>query len=224
MVTRAEDASGDTTCLAPAPARRGRPSAQTSAAISATILSAATQSFLHEGYDGTTMEAVAARAGIPKTTLYKRYADKNALLLAVLHARVEEWSRQAKQQQMVLSEQLEERLHQYTTTMLTWATTPEVRSFTRLAMAAAERPDAPPSYREMLGYMDMVDLIARDIRNLAPAAGIRPHAPDKVAFAIMDLIAGWLDRYTSPAPMPLEEAKTQADFIITLLFRGVAAW
>lgn len=216
--------SGDTTCLAPAPARRGRPSAQTSAAISATILSAATHSFLQEGYDGTTMEAVAARAGIPKTTLYKRYADKNALLLAVLHARVEEWSRQAVQQQMVLSEDLEERLREYTATMLIWATTPEVRSFTRLAMVAAERPDAPPSYREMLGYMDMVDLVTRDICALAPATGIRPRAPEKVAFAMMDLIAGWLDRYASPEPMSLDEAKAQADFIVTLLFRGIAAW
>nr|BFE35199.1 hypothetical protein GCM10010200_074500 [Actinomadura rugatobispora] len=44
---------------------------------------AAVDTFLEHGYDGTTMEAVAQAAGITKSTLYGRYADKRALFIAV---------------------------------------------------------------------------------------------------------------------------------------------
>lgn len=65
---------------------RGRPRKEHAGNIDADILKAAIALFDEAGFDGTAMEAVAARAGISKRTLYMRYADKKALIKAVIEA------------------------------------------------------------------------------------------------------------------------------------------
>jgi AcrR family transcriptional regulator len=66
------------------PKLRGRPRKEHAGNIDADILSAAIALFDEVGFDGTAMEAVAARAGISKRTLYMRYPDKKALIKAVI--------------------------------------------------------------------------------------------------------------------------------------------
>jgi AcrR family transcriptional regulator len=63
-----------------APERRpGRPR---SVVADEAILDAATDAFIELGWDGLTMEGVAARAGVGKTTIYRRYPSRLDLLLA----------------------------------------------------------------------------------------------------------------------------------------------
>ena len=57
-------------------ARGGRPSRAEALRLRERILIAATELFLAEGYGSTTIEAVAARAGISKRTFYDRFDDK----------------------------------------------------------------------------------------------------------------------------------------------------
>jgi AcrR family transcriptional regulator len=66
------------------PKLRGRPRKEHAGNIDTDILSAAIALFDEVGFDGTAMEAVAARAGISKRTLYMRYPDKKALIKAVI--------------------------------------------------------------------------------------------------------------------------------------------
>jgi len=54
------------------------------AVLEGAILDAGWEHLLAEGYDGFTFEAVAERAKTGKTALYRRWPDKEALLLAVL--------------------------------------------------------------------------------------------------------------------------------------------
>src|SRR4051794_11294122 len=63
--------------------RRGRPP---SAAKRSAILAAATESFLTHGYTRTTLDDVAAAAGVSKQTVYSHFTDKETLFLAVLTA------------------------------------------------------------------------------------------------------------------------------------------
>jgi TetR/AcrR family transcriptional regulator, mexJK operon transcriptional repressor len=70
--------------------RGGRPSRAQALELREQILRAATELFLSEGYGSTSIEAVAARAGISKRTFYHRFADKAALFAAVVHRIVEE--------------------------------------------------------------------------------------------------------------------------------------
>ena len=53
------------------------------------ILEAAKPLFLTSGYTATSMDDVAAQAGVSKTTLYKRYPSKAALFAAVIAAQTE---------------------------------------------------------------------------------------------------------------------------------------
>ena len=63
---------------------RGRPTQAEALAIERRLREAAIEAFVDNGFEGTTMEAVAAAAGITKRTLYAKYADKEALFAAVI--------------------------------------------------------------------------------------------------------------------------------------------
>jgi AcrR family transcriptional regulator len=54
-----------------------------------TILEATRELLIEEGVHGLTVEGVAARAGVAKTTIYRRYRSKHELALAVLLDMVE---------------------------------------------------------------------------------------------------------------------------------------
>lgn len=55
-----------------------------SAVKRAAILSAARDLFLSDGFDRTSVDAVSARAGVSKRTVYDYFGDKNTLLAAVV--------------------------------------------------------------------------------------------------------------------------------------------
>jgi AcrR family transcriptional regulator len=61
--------------------RLGRPR---SAEVDQAILDATLALFADRGYDGLTIEAVADKAGVAKSTIYRRYTDKAELLLAAI--------------------------------------------------------------------------------------------------------------------------------------------
>jgi TetR/AcrR family transcriptional regulator, mexJK operon transcriptional repressor len=63
----------------------GRPSQADALQLNERILAVATELFLTEGYGSTSIEAVAAGAGISKRTFYHRFDDKAALFAAVVH-------------------------------------------------------------------------------------------------------------------------------------------
>ena len=50
----------------------------------AAVVDAARTLFLRQGYAGTTMEEIAALAGLTKRTLYNNYADKGALFIEIV--------------------------------------------------------------------------------------------------------------------------------------------
>ena len=61
------------------PGRRGRPR---SVAADEAILEAAIDAFVEDGWNGLTIEGVAARAGVGKATIYRRYPCRMDLLFA----------------------------------------------------------------------------------------------------------------------------------------------
>ena len=78
---------------AAAAARRpsGRPTAAGAAELSERILKVATRAFLTHGYAATSIETIAATAGVAKRTLYARWRDKPALFRAVLERLMVRW-------------------------------------------------------------------------------------------------------------------------------------
>jgi TetR/AcrR family transcriptional repressor of mexJK operon len=54
------------------------------------ILEAATAAFLRQGYLGTSMDEIAAAAGVSKQTVYKHFADKERLFTEIVAGAVDE--------------------------------------------------------------------------------------------------------------------------------------
>jgi AcrR family transcriptional regulator len=54
------------------------------------ILDAATEAFLRNGYRGTSMDEIAAQAGVSKQTVYKHFADKERLFAEIVTGAVDE--------------------------------------------------------------------------------------------------------------------------------------
>ena len=77
-----EEAQDDT-----APARRGGRPRSSEAELA--ILQATRELLVEAGVQGLTIEKVAARAGVAKTTIYRRWRDKDELALAVVLDMVE---------------------------------------------------------------------------------------------------------------------------------------
>jgi AcrR family transcriptional regulator len=67
-----------------AASRRGRPTYAEAANLDERLREAAIVVFLENGYDGTTMEAIARSARVAKGTLYARYSDKRTLFATVI--------------------------------------------------------------------------------------------------------------------------------------------
>jgi TetR/AcrR family transcriptional regulator, mexJK operon transcriptional repressor len=67
----------------------GRPSRADALKLRERILQVATELFLEEGYGPTSIESVAARAGVSKRTFYDRFEDKAVLFAAVVHYIIE---------------------------------------------------------------------------------------------------------------------------------------
>jgi AcrR family transcriptional regulator len=69
--------------------RRGRPPAGSSAAHREVVLDAVFELLVERGYQGTTMAAVAARAGSSKETLYAWFGSKQGLFTALIRRQAE---------------------------------------------------------------------------------------------------------------------------------------
>lgn len=54
------------------------------------ILEAAKTLFLSNGYDGSSMDAIAAEAGVSKLTVYSHFTDKEKLFAAAVQSKCEE--------------------------------------------------------------------------------------------------------------------------------------
>jgi TetR/AcrR family transcriptional regulator of autoinduction and epiphytic fitness len=66
--------------------RQGRPAAQDVEQLNDLILTTARAAFIEEGYDNASVEKIASVAGIGKVTIYRRYASKKELFIAVLES------------------------------------------------------------------------------------------------------------------------------------------
>lgn len=72
------------------PARPAPPGRPKDLEKRAAILDAAKVLFVEQGYSGTSMDAIAQRAGVSKLTVYSHYTDKDTLFVEAVRARCEE--------------------------------------------------------------------------------------------------------------------------------------
>jgi len=124
------------------PTRRGRnggrPTRAAALELRDRILEVAAELFLREGYGSTSIEAVAARAGISKRTFYHRFEDKAALFAAVVH-RIIEQIRPAPEVPLLEGATLQDILSRLAGLILRAALSPQAIALHRLVTAESVR-------------------------------------------------------------------------------------
>lgn len=120
-----------------------RPSAMTdrSAAKRAAILEAASAAFLERGYDGTSMDEIAASARVSKQTMYKHFSDKERLFSAVVTGEVSQAGDivAAAAANFPDSGDIEADLRALARKQLALVMTPKIMQLRRLVIANADR-------------------------------------------------------------------------------------
>jgi AcrR family transcriptional regulator len=196
-------------------ARGGRPSRAASAQLADTILTAATGLFLRDGYAASSMEAVAAAAGVSKRTLYARFPDKAALLQHAVSNLIAAWLPpfDASLEQAL---SLEDALLQAAREMLRIALAPEALALHRLVVAEAARfPE--------LGLILSAAGAGAGIRRIAAllqTAGVPDPIRTAEQFQHLVLAGPQLRALGLGPPLTEPETETWAKSAVRLLLRG----
>lgn len=205
-------------------AGRGRPSTERSVEITTRIVRCAAEIFLSDGYETTSMEAVARAVGVPKSTLYKRFSDKNALLRAVVDDFMQQWAKRRSAASNRQPADLAGALVQQLTVVLVGATHPQVRAINRLAMNLPESLGHELSGRSFWGYRNVRDMLVGTITRLGPAEGVHAAEPERVAETLLDLAAGWLVTNGTARQLKHDAASATARWFVDFAIRGADAW
>ena len=152
--------------------RGGRPSSSVAQQLRGRILEVATELFLIEGYGSTSIEAVAARAGISKRTFYHRFDDKAALFAAVVH-RIVEQIRPPPEIPLLKGANLEEILCRLAGIILQAALSPQAIALNRLIVAESMRfPHLARAVYNGPATQEALDLIAGLLARELPDSGL----------------------------------------------------
>jgi TetR/AcrR family transcriptional repressor of mexJK operon len=171
--------------------RAGRPSLANAALLRERILEVATELFLAEGYGSTTIEAVAALAGISKRTFYHRFDDKAVLFAAVVH-RIIEQIRPPADVPLLAGATLPDKLRRLAVLILQAALSPPAIALHRLVNAESVRfpelvqaVDSDGSTREATDLIG--NLFARELPDAELSAEQRAFAAVQFIFMVVTL-------------------------------------
>jgi TetR/AcrR family transcriptional repressor of mexJK operon len=171
--------------------RSGRPSRADALLLRERILEAATDLFLAEGYGSTSIEAVAARAGISKRTFYDRFNDKAVLFAAVVH-RIIEHIRPPAGVPIIAGASLPEILIRLAGLILHAALSPAALALHRLVNAEAVRfpelvkaVNSDGATREAIALIG--DLLERELPKAKLTSADRRFAAEQFLFLVISL-------------------------------------
>ncbi|QFG26220.1 aldo/keto reductase [Actinomadura sp. WMMB 499] len=201
--------------------RPGRPTSTQAARLTERLRRAAVDTFLQNGYDGTTMEAVARAAGVTKGTLYGRYPDKRTLFLAV-----SSWAltRQERDERVVepLPDDLAAALTVIARAILARAVDPDIVRMSRMAIAESERfPEFAAGARAVTWTPRMrviMDLLRRHRDAGSLVVGDIEIAAEQF-FAMVGSMPAWLAAYGTYRTPEVEEAHVR--HAVHLFLHGV---
>jgi AcrR family transcriptional regulator len=169
--------------------RGGRPSRADALRLRGRILDVATELFLAQGYESTTIEAVAARAGISKRTFYHRFDDKPMLFAAVVHQIIEQ-IRPPAGVPLIEGATLRDVLRRLAGMILHAALSPQALALHRLVLAESARfpelvraVNGEGSTREATTLIS--DLLSRELRDSTLGAEDRAFAAEQFIFMVV---------------------------------------
>jgi AcrR family transcriptional regulator len=204
--------------------RAGRPTAARVEAIDRDILEAAQQIFDTHGFEAASMEAIAAAAQVSKSTLYSRYPAKEALLQAVVKARIADWQAERDRGRSPMPGDFKQRLAFHARGLMESLSWEGVRAFDRvLRDASGPARDLAMALYET-AYVQAVEDLTQEIVQGVKDYPTPPRDPARVAEMLIAMINGWHAVRTMIRPVTADEANTYAEHAVDVLFAGRSAW
>jgi len=169
----------------------GRPPRAEALLLRERILKVATELFLDEGYGSTSIESVAARAGISKRTFYDRFEDKGVLFAAVVHRIIDE-IRPPQSVPLLAGATLPEILKRLAGLILVAALSPQAIALHRLVTGESSRfpelahaVESDGAQSEATGLI--AGLLAREVRNAKVSAEDQRFAAEQFIYMVVNL-------------------------------------
>jgi TetR/AcrR family transcriptional regulator, mexJK operon transcriptional repressor len=143
------------------------------------ILEAAMAAFLSNGYAGTNMDEIAARAAVSKRTVYRHFADKDGLFAEIVLATTDEMSGLARAlaENLAESDAVREDLRELARRFLAALMQPRLVQLRRLIIATADRfPELGRTWYEN-GFGRSLASLAASFQRLAERGQLRLDDP-----------------------------------------------
>lgn len=215
----------------PEQARRGsggRPTREEAARRDARLLEVAAAMFMERGFEGTSIDAVAEKAGVGKPTIYARYRDKSELFTAVMRERIETWLAPMAAAAAPSHEHdpadLCATLHMISRHLLSHSLKPQSALVQRMLAAQAKQFPELAKLAHQEAWARAVQTLAVLFRRSADRCGIHIDEPELAAGLFLDLIVGSTKRnvlYGIPLDPEFEERRRKV--AVDLFVAGLKA-
>jgi len=155
----------------------------------AAILDAAGQVFLQNGYVGTSMDEIAAAAGVSKQTVYKHFADKETLFHQLITSTVRATSHEAADEPVLGGDKpFDEELRAFARHLLHGVMQPHVLRLRRVIIAEASRfPSLGRAFYDV-GLATTIERLAAALTPLADAGALDIKDPPLAAEQLIWLV------------------------------------
>jgi AcrR family transcriptional regulator len=168
----------------------GRPTREQAELRHQELLDRALELFLENGFELTTIEAIAASVGMTKRTVYARYPDKRALFKATVQRAIERWIVPLDVFRAVESDDLHATLTEFARIRLANAVSPAGLRLQRIINAESYRfPEIATMMHEQ-GTWQVIDYLADLLRRHQRAGTLRPFKAGRAATAFLSMVVG----------------------------------
>ncbi len=200
--------------------RTGRPTQTDAKLRSEMLIGVATDFFVHHGFSGSTIEAIAQAANMGKQAVYTRYSDKESLFSAVIEKLKDKpvFTEMPSDDGSPVAEGLPRRIR----AIFLDATTPQSVTVSKLAMREGHRfPELTPLLVE--GTTERYRRPLAAYLEARKAAGeVRDVDTTEVAAMILDLILSEVSRSVfNDSPVVSVDADAGAGRIAKLVLQGI---
>ena len=177
--------------------RGGRPTLEQATALDHAIREGALAMFLEHGYEGTSMNAIAAAAGTTKPTLYTRFPTKEAVFRSVLGWAVQRTDWPVPEPPAPDLDNLEVALTTIARTALSRALNPSMIKLEQIAITYAERFPDIARRTHGTGFWPRKQLVTDLLVRHAEAGEIVAEEPDVLAELFLGMASGGPSRLAS---------------------------
>lgn len=182
------------------------------------VVEAATRAFLTQGYEASSMDGIAAEAGVSKRTVYNHFPDGKRDLFGAVVGRLYTGLHSAGEERLPVEQPPETALPAFLRALLVHMRRPELRGLLRLVIAEHPRfPELAQDYQKM-GKSPAIGRLERYIA--AQHERGRMTAPDAAAVASR-LLGGIKEVLFWPSmlglPVPADDEAVIADAVAALL-------